>query len=146
LKTFLVWIPAIIIYGLFLGWHQNWGGPLRAVEISNIMQRLEASEVGASGRNEIETMRKFLEADDGREFYMLNLVRVDPGEVKGPDGVVRPAREVIEGYTKMFMPSLLASSARAATRSSMRNRATLHDTMTKKAMDTSSSVSASLLA
>ena len=107
-KTFLVWIPAIIIYGLFLGWHQNWGGPLSTVEISNIMQRLEASEVGASGRNEIQTMRKFLEADDGREFYMLNLVRVDPGEVKGPDGVVRPAREVVEGYTKMFMPSLFA--------------------------------------
>ena len=78
MKSFLVWIPAIVIYGLFLGWHQNWGGPLSAVEISNIMQRLEASEVGASGRNEIETMRKFLEADDGREFYMLNLVRVDP--------------------------------------------------------------------
>ena len=107
-KSFLVWIPAIIIYGLFLSWHQNWGGPLRADEISNIMQRLEESEVGTSGRNQLETMRKFLEADDGREFYMLNLVRVAPGEVKGPDGVVRPATEVVEGYTKVFMPSLFA--------------------------------------
>jgi len=107
-QTFLAWIPAIIVYGLFLAWHRNWGGPLRAAEISNIMQRLEASEAGTSGRNELQTMRGFLEADDGREFYMLNLVRVAPGEVKGPDGIVRPAREVIEGYTKVFMPSLFA--------------------------------------
>ena len=108
MQTFLAWIPAIIVYGLFLAWHRNWGGPLRAAEISSIMQRLEASEAGTSGRNELQTMRGFLEADDGREFYMLNLVRVAPGEVKGPDGIVRPAREVIEGYTKVFMPSLFA--------------------------------------
>ena len=108
MKTFLVWIPAILVYGLFLGWHQNWGGPLSAAETSSIMQRLEASEVGTSGRNEIQTMRKFLEADDGREFYMLNLVRVDPGEVQGPDGLVRPAREVVDGYPQMFLPALFA--------------------------------------
>jgi len=94
--------------GCSLAGIRNWGGPLSAVEISNVMQRLEASEVGTSGRNELQTMRKFLEADDGREFYMLNLVRVAPVEVKGPDGVVRPAREVIEEYTKVFMPSLFA--------------------------------------
>ncbi len=114
MKTFLVWLPAALFYAAFLGWYVNWAGPLKPAEIDVLMKRLEASGVGANSRNEIQTMRAFLEADDGREFFMLNLVRVAPGDVKGPDGVVAPAPKVLEGYTKMFMPALFARGGHPA--------------------------------
>jgi hypothetical protein len=113
-KTFLAWIPAAILYVLFLGWYQNWSGPLSSAEISDIMERIQESDVGKSDRNELGTLRKFLEEDDGREFYMLNLVRVAAGSVKGPDGAERPAREAVESYTKVFMPALFARGGHPA--------------------------------
>lgn len=115
MKTFLVWIPAIVCYALFLGWYINWQGPLRPAEVERLMERLEASGAGDNGRNDLETMRAFLEGDDGREFFMLNLVRVAPGTVADPvTGEQRPAREVVEGYTRVFMPALFARGGHPA--------------------------------
>ncbi|MBU6407433.1 MAG: hypothetical protein KGS44_09920 [Alphaproteobacteria bacterium] len=115
MKTFLVWLPALALYAMFLGWYVNWRGPVTPAEINGLMQRLEASGAGDTGRNDLQTMRAFLEADDGREFFMLNLVRVSPGKVADPvTGVERPAREVLEGYTKVFMPALFARGGHPA--------------------------------
>jgi hypothetical protein len=51
-------------------------------------------------------MERFLADDDGREFFMLNVVRFADGPVADPEtGVLRPARDVMSGYTKMFMPA-----------------------------------------
>ena len=115
MKTFLVWIPAIVCYAIFLGWYINWQGPLKPAEVERVMQRLEASGAGDNGRNDLATMRAFLEGDDGREFFMLNLVRVAPGTVADPlTGEQRPARAVVEGYTRVFMPALFARGGHPA--------------------------------
>ena len=40
---------------------------------------------------------------------MLNVVKMSPGDVAGPKtGRMRPAREVLVGYTRMFLPALFA--------------------------------------
>jgi hypothetical protein len=115
MKSFLVWIPALLIYAAFLGWYVNWSGPVKPAEVSVLMQRLEASGAGDNGRNDLENMRAFLEADDGREFFMLNLVRIAPGAVADPvTGEQRPARDVVLGYTKVFMPALFARAGHPA--------------------------------
>lgn len=115
MKTFLVWLPALVCYAFFLGWYINWRGPVKPAEAEQLMQRLDASGIGQNGRNELETMRAFLESDDGREFFMLNLVRVAPGAVADPvTGEQRPAREVVAGYTKVFMPALFARGGHPA--------------------------------
>lgn len=115
MKTFLVWLPALVIYCAFLAWYVDWGGPVKPADAAQLMQRLEASGAGGNGRNDLEIMRRFLETDDGREFYMLNLVRIAPGDVADPvTGKPRPAREVVEGYTKMFMPALFARGGHPA--------------------------------
>jgi hypothetical protein len=114
-KTFLVWLPALLCYAVFLGWYINWRGPVKPAEAARLLQRLEASGVGHNGRNGLETMRAFLESDDGREFFMLNLVRVAPGTVADTvTGKQRPAPEVLEGYTKVFMPALFARGGHPA--------------------------------
>jgi hypothetical protein len=114
-STFLVWIPALVCYALFLGWYLNWHGPVKPAEVERLMERLAASGAEDSGRNDLDTMRAFLETDDGREFFMLNLVRVAPGTVADPvTGEQRPAREVVEGYTRVFMPALFARGGHPA--------------------------------
>tara|TARA_R110002110_G_scaffold407130_1_gene627871 strand:- start:4646 stop:5179 length:534 start_codon:yes stop_codon:yes gene_type:complete len=69
----------------------------------------------AGARNDIGILKSFLEADDGREFFMLNLVRIAPGKVADPvTGEMRSARRVMEGYTKMFLPALFARGGHPA--------------------------------
>lgn len=114
MKTFLVWAVAVAVYGAFLAWYQSWRPPLSGEEVDALMAKIAASGAGEDGRNDLAVIRRFLEEDDGREFFMLNLVRVDPGEVTGPDGRVRPAREVVEGYTRVFMPALFARAGHPA--------------------------------
>ena len=53
-------------------------------------------------------MRRFLEADDGEEFVMLNLVKLHPEPVPHPDtGVPTKARAILQEYMSDFMPTLL---------------------------------------
>ena len=113
--SFLVWLPALALYGLFLTWYVNWRGPLKQSEVSALIARMEASGIGGTGRNALDVMRAFLEKDDGRAFYMLNLVRLSPNDVQDPaTGAMRPARDVLEGYTKMFMAALFARGGHPA--------------------------------
>ncbi len=109
------WGLALIAYGLFLAWYVNWRGPLSPAETQSTLDGLVASGVEMEGRNSLATLRAFLEADDGREFFMLNLVRMAPGEIPDPvTGQLRPARAVMEGYTRMFLPALFARGGHPA--------------------------------
>jgi hypothetical protein len=54
-----------------------------------------------------ERMRGFLESDDGREFLMVNLIRLHPGPVSTPGGgPPAPAQELVARYTRPFMRAL----------------------------------------
>ncbi len=106
MDSFWVWGMALAAYGLFLAWYVNWRGPLKPQEIDDLMARITAHNPDA-GRNDPAVVRHFLEGDDGREFFMLNLVRVASTEVADPlTGQMRPARAVMDGYTRMFLPAL----------------------------------------
>lgn len=106
MDTFWVWGVALAVYGLFLAWYVNWRGPLKPKEIDDLMARIAAHNPDTD-RNDPAVVRGFLEADDGREFFMLNLVRVASTDVADPvTGQIRPARAVMDGYTKVFLPAL----------------------------------------
>lgn len=68
------------------------------------------AEVGRSKLSEnshATTVRAFLEADDGKEFVMSNLVRVHPGEVPHPlTGVPTPGQRLFERYGREFVKIL----------------------------------------
>lgn len=115
MNTFIVWLPAALLYAAFLAWYVNWRGPLRPAEAAALLQRLERSVANKPERNDFTSIRQFLEADDGREFFMLNLVRLAPHPVADPQtGAMRPAREVLDGYTKVFMRALFARGGHPA--------------------------------
>lgn len=101
-----IWVTALALYAAFRLWYDNWRGPLGPEEIERLLARLGELPIGSE--SELAALRAFLDADDGREFVMLNLVRLAPGEVPHPESGERmPAMKVLEQYTKDFFPALL---------------------------------------
>lgn len=101
-----VWLVALALYGSFRLFYDNWRGKLTSAEIDTLLAQAEAQ--GAGEVTDLSIVRTFLDEDDGREFVMVNLVRVPDTTVTDPDtGAQVPARAMMQAYTKAFMPLLL---------------------------------------
>lgn len=115
MTSFWVWGVALLGYAVFLAWYFNWRGPLSKAEVETLMARMQANNVGHGDQDEMPVIRKFLEEDDGREFFMLNVIRLSEVDVADPvTGEMLPARQVMAGYTRMFMPALFARGGHPA--------------------------------
>jgi hypothetical protein len=115
LNSYWPWVVAFVIYLLFRAWYDNWRGRLSSGEIAALMPRIAANNRSGREHSEMHTLRQFLEADDGREFFMLNLIRFADGDVADPKtGEQLPARKVMLGYTRMFLPALFARGGHPA--------------------------------
>jgi hypothetical protein len=100
-----IWGSALAFYLLFRLWYDNWRGPLTKAEIDAFIAGIQGNY---SGGNEAGALRGFLEADDGKEFVMLNLVKIEPGMVTDPDtGSEVPGREMMQRYSQPFVRRLL---------------------------------------
>jgi hypothetical protein len=103
-----MWWPfagAALVYLLFRLWYDGVRGPLTPAEIADGLAAIAAR--GGSRGTDTEAFRRFLEADDGREFVMLNLVKVAPGTVAHPEtGAQVPARDMLNHYSRHFMKKL----------------------------------------
>jgi hypothetical protein len=63
----------IAIYALFLLWHYRWfSKPLTKAEIDRLSAKGGYDDMSGA---EKANFRQFMEADDGKPFYMLNLMR-----------------------------------------------------------------------
>ncbi len=101
-----IWAVALVAYLLFWLWYGGWRGPLSPAEVETYLKSLEGRYEGTG--NSPETMRAFLEADDGREFLMLNLVKANLDLVPDPaGGPPMQGLELLRRYSKRFMPVLL---------------------------------------
>lgn len=113
-STVAVWGTALALYGAFWLWYVGLPRPLSASEIDAHMARIGASEMGNDPAR-MAALRAFLEADDGGEFFMVNLVKLRPGPVTPPDGgAPRSAAEVLDGYMEHFMPAFLRRAGHPA--------------------------------
>jgi hypothetical protein len=109
-----IWGAGLLTYGLFWLWYGGARRPLTPAEVDGHMARLSSASLEAAP-GQLETLRAFLASDDGREFFMVNLVRVRSGPVLAPGAAEpRSAREVLEGYTKHFMPALFRRAGHPA--------------------------------
>lgn len=108
-----IWLGAAALYAAFRGWYDNWRGRLRSDEIERFLAAFP-SMPGAEG-NDLDTLRRFLESDDGREFYMLNLVRLADGDVLHPKtGTPTRAATLMREYIRGFLPVLLRHAGHPA--------------------------------
>ena len=100
-----IWPVVLVIYGLFRLWYDNWRGPLTAQEIDAFMAQVAGTST--SSTTETSVVRAFLEADDGKEFVMSNLVGLHPQTVSHPEtGATVSALSVMQQYGRRFVPIL----------------------------------------
>lgn len=100
-----IWGGALALYVLFRAWYDNWRGPLTKAEIDAFFAEVSGK---FGGKNDPSVLRAFLEADDGREFVMLNLVKVEEGTVTDPaTGGEIAGREAMRRYSDPFVKRLL---------------------------------------
>ena len=92
----VIWIIALSLYALFWLWYCGVKGRLSKHEVDIFISSFEAK--GLSERV-LSNIREFLEQDDGREFFMVNLL-----EIKSPK---RESQKLLMGYFKKFMSGMI---------------------------------------
>ena len=92
----VIWIIALSLYALFWLWYCGLKGRLSKHEVEIFISSFEAK--GLSERA-LLNIREFLEQDDGREFFMVNLL-----EIKSPK---RESQTLLTGYFKKFMSGMI---------------------------------------
>ena len=103
--TMWIWGGALALYLLFRLWYDGLRRPLTKPEIDAFFAEVHAKY---GGGNDPAVLRKFLEEDDGKEFVMLNLVKVEPGMVADPaSGELRPGAEMMRRYSDPFVRALI---------------------------------------
>ena len=106
MTPWIIWTVALLVYLLFRWWYDSHAAPLTRQEIERFLATLHESHHEAA--NSIEVWRRFLEADDGREFFMVNLVKVQPESVTDPrSGEPVPGSVLFRRYARRFLPVLL---------------------------------------
>lgn len=106
MQAWWIWLLAGGLYLAFRAWYDGWRRPLRPEEVDAYLERLAAGPEATPER--LESVRRFLSADDGREFLMVNLIRLHPEPALDPEtGERLPARALLERYTRPFIRALL---------------------------------------
>ena len=105
-KCSWVWLTPALFYMIFFGWYTNLKGPLSTQEINHFVDILEAN---GSATDRIVEIRRFMEEDDGKHFYMMNLLdfRDNPPELSatGPDA---SAEDLMVHYMEFMFPELFS--------------------------------------
>ena len=105
MSVWIIWGAALLAYAVFRLWYDSWSGPLKPAEIDAFLSQMAGRFEGTG--NSPDVMRAFLEADDGREFVMLNLVKAQMEQVEDPKTGQRvQGFELLKRYSKRFMPVL----------------------------------------
>ena len=91
----LIWIVMAVLYAVFWLWYSGTKGKLSQTEVESYMQQFESKGVNADN---LSNLRHFLKKDDGREWFMINLL-----ELKSPK---RESSKLLQRYTKTFMAGM----------------------------------------
>ena len=96
----------ILFYLVFLGWHENWRGPLTESEIATFTARAQSKGLSSE---QLARFEIFMRDDDGGEFFMVNLVGFTEGPASHPEtGAKVDARELVQSYFRPFAVKILA--------------------------------------
>lgn len=105
MNGWVIWGSALALYLAFRLWYDNWRGPLTKAEIDSFLDSVRGK---FEGGNDPAVLRAFLEADDGREFVMLNLVKIEPGMVADPEtGEAVAGAAMMRRYSDPFVRRLI---------------------------------------
>lgn len=103
-------VGLIAIYAVFVFWYGGNGKPMTPQEVDEIFARMaERAKTEANSDGHVrQRLRELAASDDGKEFFMLNLIRYRPKAIYPPgfhyddDALAADAR-----YSAAIMPYLL---------------------------------------
>jgi hypothetical protein len=103
-KRSILWFVPTLIYVAFFSWYTNLSGPLTPIEIESYLAVMLTSDTPPS---RIEQMRKFMEEDTGRQFFMINVIDQADHPVP-PKGAKSgsTAEELMNHYMEHMYPAL----------------------------------------
>jgi hypothetical protein len=87
-----IWTIAALFYAMFWAWYVGLQGKLSQSEVAEYMERFESAGLPI---DKLENLHHFLANDDGREWFMINLL-----QLKSPK---RESRKLLQSYSKTFM-------------------------------------------
>jgi len=100
-----LWAGTAALYALFRAWYGNRRGKLTPAEIDFYLDR--GRQHGADAVNDLSIIRQFLEQDDGREFFMVNLVKTT-GQIPHPEtGAPTTGQAMLQHYSKTFVKNMI---------------------------------------
>ena len=103
-KRTWIWLAPTLLYLIFFSWYTNLKPPLSPEEVDHFVNMLL---VNGSTSDRIVEIKRFMEEDDGKHFYMMNLLDLtdNPPELSatGPDA---SAAELMAHYMEFMFPEL----------------------------------------
>jgi hypothetical protein len=100
-----LWLAPALVYGIFVFWYTDFGGPLSDEEVDNYVTVMTAN---GSTPETVAYYEKFLREDSGRQFLMVNAIDMTdkPPHIEGaPEGA--DAATLMGLYMEHMIPELL---------------------------------------
>ena len=111
-KRSWVWLAPVLLYLIFFSWYTNLKGPLSSEEINHFVDILEAN---GSTPDRIVEIKRFMEEDDGKHFYMMNLLDLTDNPPELPaTGLDASAEELMTHYMEYMSPALFSRACHPA--------------------------------
>lgn len=101
----ILWLGALVIYFVFYAWYKGFQKPMTQAEVEKYIAITRENDMNPK---DIETIREFGLRDDGKEFVMMNNIKLAP-KPKNPNEP-NPV-EIMANYAKPFMKLILRSAA-----------------------------------
>ncbi|MDG0969823.1 MAG: hypothetical protein P8Q37_10555 [Porticoccaceae bacterium] len=92
----IIWIAALITYGVFWLWYFGFGKKVTEGELNHYMRILSSSDLNPEF---LDNYRQFFAKDDGKEFFMVNTLELKEPKVD--------AMALLERYQRVFIPGLM---------------------------------------
>lgn len=92
----VLWSMAGLLYGLFWVWYVGLKGRLSQAEVDAYLQSF--ADRGVS-QPELDNLRYFLEGDDGKEWFMVNVLSLKKPKAE--------SAQLLNRYIRAFMPGQL---------------------------------------
>ena len=99
------WYFFILFYVFFFIWYTNLSGPLNDKEIKFFMKVISERDVNDEQR--MERLRKFMEEDDGKDFFMVNFLDYnDTPETMPATGKGASSSNLVNYYMEYMYPEM----------------------------------------
>jgi hypothetical protein len=97
MNAIVIWATAGLVYALFWWWYVGFRAKVTPQEVEQTMGLFKAD--GGWTEQQRDNLRNFLATDDGKDFVMVNLLRLNRPH--------KESREKLAKYQKIFLGALL---------------------------------------